>query len=158
MADKIGGKAIKPNPALKPFEVLLGEWQTTGSHPYLPNVELHGTAVFEWVEGGAFLRVQSEIDHPEFPDGIEIFGSDDQAGTFYMLHFDERGVSRKFDVSITKNQIKWWRNDPHFSQRVTMTIEKDKLVSRGEMSRDGDAWEADLSLTYKKLASQLMRK
>lgn len=93
--------------------------------------------------------LRSEIDHPKFPDGIEIFGSD-QAGTFYMLHFDERGVSRKFDVSINKNQIKWCRDDPKFSQRVTVTIEKDRLVGKGEMCRDGGAWEADLSLTYKK--------
>jgi hypothetical protein len=150
MSKKIGGKALKPNTALKPFEVLVGEWQTTGTHPFMPDAELHGRATFEWTCGGAFLMLRAEIDHPEFPDGIEIFGSDDQARTFYMLHFDERGVSRKFDVSIAKNQIKWWRDDPKFSQRLTLTIEKDQLVSRGEMSRDGGAWEADLSLTYKK--------
>jgi hypothetical protein len=27
MTDKPGGKAIKRNPALKPFEVLVGEWE-----------------------------------------------------------------------------------------------------------------------------------
>jgi hypothetical protein len=103
----------------------------------MPGVELHGRASFEWAYGGAFLIVRAEIDHPEFPAGIEIFGSDDQAGTFYMLHFDERGISRKYDVSITDSQLKWWREDDHFSQRFTMAISKDKLVSTGEMSRDG---------------------
>lgn len=151
MTDKIGSKAVKPNPALKPFEVLVGEWQTMGSHPYMPNTELKGRATFEWIYGGAFLMVRAEIDHPKFPDGIEIFGSDDKAGTYYMLHFDERGISRKYDVSITKNQLKWWRNDSDFSQRFTMEIQKDRLVSYGEMSRDGGEWEKDLSLTYKRL-------
>lgn len=95
--------------------------------------------------------LRAEIDHPEFPDGIEIFGSDDKAGTYYMLHFDERGVSRKYDVSITENQLKWWRDDPDFSQRFTMDIQPDRLVSRGEMSRQGGSWEEDLSMTYEKL-------
>jgi hypothetical protein len=144
-------KALIPNPALKPFEVLVGEWRTVGSHPYIPGVELHGQATFEWIEGGAFLIMRTEIDHPEIPDGIEIFGSDDKAGTFHMFHFDERGISRKYDVSISETQLRWWRNDADFSQRFTMDLEKDKLASSGEMSRDGGEWEKDLSLTYQKL-------
>jgi hypothetical protein len=151
MADKIGSKAIIPNPALKPFELLIGEWQTTGAHPFMPDTELHGRALFQWIEGGAFLMMRSEVDHPKIPDGIEIFGSDDKSGTYYILHFDERGTSRKYDVSINETQLKWWRNDSDFSQRFTMDIQKDKLVSYGEMARDGGEWEKDLSLTYKKL-------
>lgn len=145
---RIGLKALKSNPALKPFEILVGEWKTTGSHPYLPNTVLYGRASYEWIEGGAFLLMRSEIDNPHFPNGIEIFGSDDMEKKFFMLHFDERGTSRKFDVTIKGNQIKWWRDDPSFSQRYTMTIEDsgNKLVSKGEMSRDGGAWEKDLEL------------
>lgn len=151
MAEKIGAKALKPNPALKLFEPLVGEWQTTGTHPYFPDTELHGRVSFDWIEGGAFLLMRSEVDQPKFPDGIAIFGSDDEAGTYYMMYFDERGISRKQDVSITENQLKWWRDNPHFSQRYTIDIAKDKLVGSGEMSRDGGEWEKDLSLTYKKL-------
>ena len=150
MASKTGSKALIPNPALKPLEVLIGDWQTTGSHPYLPNTTLLGRVSFEWLEGGAFLIMRSEIDNPKFPDGVEIFGSDDAAKEFFMLHFDERGTSRKYNVLMTGNQLKWWRDEPSFSQRVTITIEDDgnKMVSKGEMSRDGAAWEDDLSLTY----------
>ena len=150
MTSVIGSKAVRPNPALNMFEPLTGVWQTVGTHPYFAGVELHGRVSFEWVEGGAFLLMRSEIDHPDFPDGMALFGSDDEAGTYFMLYFDERGVSRKQDVSITENQLRWRRDDPHFAQRYTMDIAKDKLVSRGEMSRDGAAWEADLSLTYTK--------
>jgi hypothetical protein len=151
MKNKIGSKAIKPNPALKPFEVLIGQWQTTGLHPYFPNTELNGRASFEWIEEGAFVMMRSEIDHPKFPDGIAIFGSDDEADTYYQIYFDERGISRKYDVAITEHQIKWWRNDAQFSQRFTFDIQKDRLVSTGEMSRDGGEWEKDLSLTYRRL-------
>jgi uncharacterized protein DUF1579 len=147
---KIGTKAVTPNPALTPFEVFIGEWKTTGSHPYLPDTVLHGRVSFEWLEGGAFLIMRSEIDEPRFPDGVAIFGSDDVEKKFFMLYFDERGVSRKYTVSMEGNQLKWWRDDPSFSQRMSITIEDDgnKMSSKGEMSRDGGAWEDDLELTY----------
>lgn len=150
MEARIGSKASKLNPALKPFAALIGEWQTTGFHPFLPGTTLHGRASFEWLEGGAFLLLRSEIDEPRFPNGIEIFGSDDGEKKFFMLHFDERGVSRKFDVTVDGNQIKWWRDEPSFAQRNVLLIEDDgrKLISKGEMSRDGAAWEKDLELTY----------
>ena len=70
MARKTGSKAFIPNPALKPLEVLIGDWQTSGSHPYLPNTTLLGRVSFEWLEGGAFLIMRSEIDNPKFPDGV----------------------------------------------------------------------------------------
>ena len=150
MARKIGSKALIPNPALKPFEVLVGEWKTIGYHPYLSSTVLHGRTSVEWIEGGAFLIIRSEIDEPRFPHGIEIIGSDDAEKKFFMLHFDERGVSRKYDVTIEGNQVKWWRNDLNFSQKMVMTIgdNGNKMKSKGEMSRDGGTWEKDLELTY----------
>lgn len=151
MTGNIGANARKSNPAMKSFEPLIGEWQTTGSHPYFSASELHGRASIEWIEGGAFLLLRSEIDHPDFPDGTEIIGSDDEAKSYYLLHFDERGVSRKYDVAINGSQLTRWREDKHFSQRFTMDIGEGELVSYGGMSRNGGNWEKDLSLTYKKL-------
>jgi hypothetical protein len=103
MSNKIGHEASIPNPALKPLSVLVGTWRTTGTHPYLPNKTLHGRASFEWIEDGAFLLMRSEITEPEIPSGIAIFGSDNVTGEYFMLYFDERGVSRKYDVSFKKN-------------------------------------------------------
>jgi len=150
MEKKIGSEALRPNSALEPFQVFVGQWQTIGSHPSLPGMTLHGRTTFEWLEGGAFLLMHSEIDHPSFPSGIALFGSDDAAQTYFMLTFDSRGVSRKYDVTMTGNQLKWWRDEPSFSQRFTMTIEDNgnKMASQGEMSREGAAWERDLALTY----------
>src|SRR5437899_10460642 len=56
LTSRIGSAALIPNPALKPFEVLVGEWQTTGSHPYLPDSTLHGRTSFDWLEGGHQIR------------------------------------------------------------------------------------------------------
>ncbi len=150
MEKKIGSEALRPNPALEPLKVFVGQWQTTGSHPYLPGIILHGRTTFDWLAGGAFLIMHTEIDHPGFPDGVAIFGSDDVAKTYYQLTFDERGISRKFDMTMTGNQLKWWRDEPSFSQRVIMTIEDNgnKMETQGEMSREGADWEKDLGLTY----------
>jgi len=154
LTSRIGSAALIPNPALKPFEVLVGEWQTTGSHPDLPDSTLHGRTSFDWLEGGAYLIMHSEIDDPNFPSGVAIFGSDDVAKKYSMLYFDERGISRKYEVAMTGNQLKWWRDEPSFSQRFTIAIEDDgnKMVGKGEMSREGAAWEKDLALTFVRLS------
>jgi hypothetical protein len=99
---------------------------------------------------GAFLILHSEIDEPDIPSGIAIFGSDDALGEYFMLYFDERGVSRRHDVSLHDNVLKWWRNAPGFSQRNTLTIGDDgrTIIGKGEVSKDGVSWEKDLDLTY----------
>jgi hypothetical protein len=70
-----------------------------------------------------------------------------------MLYFDERGVSRKFDVCLEKNGIRWVRNASEFSQRMVLTIANDgkTIVSQGEMNKNGGPWEPDLKLIYKRI-------
>jgi hypothetical protein len=34
MMDRIASEARKQNPILKPLEPLIGEWRTTGTHPF----------------------------------------------------------------------------------------------------------------------------
>jgi hypothetical protein len=142
-----------PNPALKLFGILVGEWKTVGTHGYLPDTVLHGRTTFEWFENGAFLIMRSEIEHPEFPAGITIVGSDNVAEEYFMLYFDERGVSRKYDVSFQDNVLKSWRNGTDFSQRNSLTITDDGLtiIGKGEMLKDGSIWEKDLDLTYTRI-------
>ena len=150
MSDIAEHEAAIPNPALKPLGILVGEWSTVGTHPLAPGTTFHGRTWFEWVEGGAFLMMHSQIDEPGIPSGIAIFGSDDATSEYYMLYFDERGVSRKYDVSLRDNLWKWWRHAPGFSQRFTGTIAVDgrTIEGRGELSRDGTTWEGDLNLTF----------
>jgi hypothetical protein len=149
----IGKEAIKPNPALRPFEPLIGEWKTTGSHPMLPGRTLHGRVSFEWIEGGAFLLERSEVDAPEVPSGIVIYGSDDQEGVFFMSYFDERGVSRRYEVTMDGRVMTWNRDDPKFRQRMTFTIDPGgrPIVGKGEMSREGKDWEGDLEMTFERV-------
>ena len=98
--------------------------------------------------------MHSEIDEPEIPSGVAVFGSDDATGEYFMLYFDERGVSRKYDVSMGDGVLKWSRDAPGFSQRMTGTIVDGgrTIIGKGEMCRDGKSWEKDLDLTYTRIA------
>jgi len=150
MENNFMNEAAILNHALKAFDILVGAWKTIGTHPYLPTTTLHGLTSFKWIEGGSFLVMHSKIDEPGFPGGIAIFGSDDSSGAYIMLYFDERNVSRKYDVSFHDNVLKWWRNTSEFSQRYTWTIANDgqTIIGKGEMSKDGSTWEKDLEQTF----------
>jgi hypothetical protein len=146
-------EAAIPNPALRPFEILIGEWKTIGTHPYVPDTTFHGRTSFKWIEEGAFMIMHSEIDEEGIPSGIAILGSDEATGEYFMLYFDERKISRKFDVSFSDNKLKWWRNASGFSQRFTWTISDDgnTIISKGELSKDNTTWEKDLELTFNRI-------
>ncbi|GAB2584186.1 hypothetical protein [Spirosoma areae] len=142
-----------PNPALNQFAKLVGEWKTVGTHPGLPHTVLAGKATFRWIEGGAFLVWYSEVDEQGFPAGIGIFGSDDATGDLLMLYFDERKVSRKYEVSVENNVVNWWRNVPGFSQRYSWTITDNDatIIGKGELCKDGTTWEKDLNQTFTRI-------
>ena len=146
----LGQEASKPNPALARFSALIGTWNTVGTHPMIPNTVFHGRTSFEWIEGGAFLMMRSEIDEPGIPSGVAIIGSDDKTGEFSMLYFDERGVSRRYETDMKDLVWTWWRTTPEFSQRFVCTFATDKraMVGKGTMSKGGAKWEGDLELTY----------
>ena len=153
MQTDIGKKAFTGNPALESLRILIGTWKSEGTHPLTPDLTLHGRSSFSWLADGAFLIWQSELDAQPFPDGIAIFGSDDSNEQYYLLYFDERKVSRKYEVSIKQNLITWWRNAPEFSQRYTWTISEDgnTITGKGEIAKDGSTWEQDLNLTYTRI-------
>jgi len=145
----IGAEALIANPALKALSFLIGSWRTEGTHPAVPDTTFHGRASFQWIEGGVFLIMHSEIDEAEIPSGVAIFGSDDGAERIYMLYFDERGVSRKFDVTVGVKEVTCRRDHPKFSQIMRLRVDGgDRLIGSGRRSEDGAAWQDDLSLTY----------
>ena len=142
----IGKSAQIQNPALLPFTGLVGQWRTMGTHPFVPDTLLHGRASFTWEQGGAFLLWRSEIDHPQFPAGVAVFGSDDDARIFWLTYFDERRISRRYEIKLSEGGFMMERLTPKFSQRMNFVIGPGRIDSRGEMSREGGGWEDDLSL------------
>jgi hypothetical protein len=151
---------VQPNPHLQRLAVLVGNWTTQGTHPMLPGRTLHGHTTFAWIESGAFLLARTHIDEPEIPDGVAIIGTDDgrpDAGG--MLYFDVRGVSREYRWSISGNVWTWSRDDAKLAQRIKLTISEDgrSIVSTGEMSKNGGAWEPDLQLDYTRVGDASAR-
>ena len=61
-------------PALEPFEVLIGTWDTVATHPKVDAV-VPGTVTFEWLEGGQFIVQRSHNEHELFPDGLCVIGA-----------------------------------------------------------------------------------
>lgn len=153
MSKKLKQNAALLNPALKPFIKLIGEWKTVGTHPFFPEKEFHGRVSFNWLEGGAFVIMKSEMNEPEIPNSIAIFGSDNSINEYFMLYFDVRGVSRKYDFFWQDNVWKWKRDAPGFSQRFSCTFTDDdkKMIGKGEMSKDRILWEKDLDLIYTRI-------
>ena len=150
--DEIGREAHVPNPALKALAFLVGTWRTEGTHPALPDKTFHGRTVFEWSYGGAFLVMRSEIDEPEIPSGIAIFASDAANGPWSMLYFDERGVSRRYVVTVGPNELHCVLDDPAFSQTREFAKGPDGnvLSSRGRYREHSGEWQEDLTLIYRR--------
>jgi hypothetical protein len=141
---------MKPNPGLALLDRTLGTWTVTGSHPYFPGRTLHGKVTFERIESGAFVRMHSKMQDPEFPEGVAVFGTDGDDNTCTMLYFDERVVARRYDVAFHPHGFTWSRNSPKFSQRFHVTIADDgrKMESEGTMKKQDGEWEPDLRLSY----------
>jgi hypothetical protein len=94
---------------------LVGVWRTTGTHPLVPGTTFHGRTSFEWHEDGAFVLMRSEIDEPEIPSAVAVIGSDDAAGTFTMIYFDERDISRRYTVEVADGEVRWHRDEAGFA-------------------------------------------
>ena len=101
------------------------------------------------------MLMRSEIDEPEIPSAVAVIGSDDAAGTFTMIYFDERDISRRYTVELAHLEVRWRRDEAGFAQRMVLTISADgtRLDARGTMSHDGGPWEDDLRLTYQRIDS-----
>ena len=150
MTSALSREAMIPNPRLSAFKAFIGTWTTVGHHSMMPGITLHGRTTFEWHEGGAFVCVRSEIEEEGIPTAIALIGSDDDAGVLTMLYFDERTVSRRFEVSTGDRTVRWWRTAPGFSQRFVLTMAPDGNTLRGvsSLSKDDTTWEQDLELSY----------
>jgi hypothetical protein len=134
---------------LELLEVLVGEWTTEGAHPLLPGADIRGRASFEWL-GRRFLICRSHYEHPDIPDALAVTGV--IGDELVMQYFDVRGVHRVYSVEMSPGRWRYWRNDPDFAQRFTGTFSDDgaTITGSGQMSRDGETWDDDLALTYRR--------
>ncbi len=142
----------KPNPTLQDLEVMIGEWDMLGNHPMLPE-PVTGHSSFGWLEEGAFFYWRPSYRQPGPPSAIAIVGRDDSVANYCMLYFDERGVSRIYQMSFEGRTWKLWRDSQGFWQRMSGKISDDlnTIELHGEKSSDGSHWEQDLDVTFTRI-------
>ena len=139
------------NPALEPFEALIGTWATEATHPLVDAV-VPGSVTFEWVEGGHFVVLRSHNEHEWFPDAISIIGPPENGDGLVMEYFDSRGVRRTYGVTIEDGVWRMWRDAPGFDQRFSATLGRASFVGHSELATTPGEWQKDLTMTYRREA------
>ena len=139
--------------ALKEMEPLVGEWLLEAIPPGGEPWPGPARATIEWHESGAHLVERSTIELPEAPDVIKIMGCDAANGTYCQLYSDDRGVCRVYEMTIGHGEWRLWRMGEPFPQRFTGRFEDDgnTIVGRWEKAKDGENYETDFDLIYRKV-------
>jgi len=139
------------NPALKDLEVLQGEWEMELSNTSFlpdPSATIKGNVSFDWLEGGAFLIMR--MGDIRSQGAIWLINRDESSSDYKVFYYDDRKVSRIYEMSFSDNVWKLWRHSPNFSQRFEGQISNDgnKILAKWEKSGDGRKWEHDFDVAY----------
>lgn len=143
------------------LERFVGTWDvlTLWHGQSLPGV----WASFEWIEDGYFMRLRSDVeagselaeawgDHAPFPI-TAIIGADDRSGTYGYQYADGRGVHRIYEMTFDGREWRTWGvAGPEFHQRSigVFSDDGDRIDLRHERSADGENWELDFEVVYKR--------
>jgi hypothetical protein len=152
MDEPIEGRRLE---ALEPF---IGRWDLDPTFSFPTPEGATGRVVFEWMTGGRFLVERWEVSIPEAPDGIAIIGLDRDGDGYLQHYFDSRGVARVYRMGFTWGVWTLRRTEPDFSpldfsQRYSGRFSDDGSTIEGawEISLDGETWEKDFDLTYRRV-------
>src|SRR5690625_5214447 len=116
---------------------LAGTWTFTMRHSAMTE-PVTGMQVYRWVLDGTFLQQDWTYEHPDFPDAIAMLDE------HHLHHFDVRGITRVFDLTL--DEAGWWmiRRDDDFWQRATgRFIDDDTIAGSGELSYDEGATRSE---------------
>ena len=137
------------DPALAPFDALIGTWATAATHPSVDGV-VPGRITFEWLEGGRFLVQRSRNDHELFPDAICVIGAPETGDGLVMEYFDSRGVRRTYRASLDDGVLRLWREEPGFDQRFSAVLGPERFEGLWELAERPGEWQSDLRVAYRR--------
>jgi hypothetical protein len=142
-----------PNPALQALAILVGDWKMELSNTsFLPSSSgtVTGQVSLEWLEQGAFLVMHMGSQPLGTPDAIWLISRDTSTPNYIVLYYDNRKVSRVYEMSFSDGTWKMWRNSPDFSQRFEGKVRDDgkTITAHWEKSTNGSSWEHDFDVTY----------
>jgi hypothetical protein len=135
------------DPALEPFDALIGTWATEATHPKFEDV-VPGSITFEWLEGGRFLVQRSHNEHELFPDVIGVIGAPEDGDGLVLEYFDSRGVRRTYGISLEDGVLRMWRDAPGFDQRFSATLAPDEFEGQWQLATTPGDWQDDLHMSY----------
>ena len=141
------------------FEPLIGRWHGEGILPIDPPLQMSVEATIERL--GEFIVFRSAGEPADLPDSLSIIGGAPDGEPQPMHYFDERGVERRYLMTLDGTTWRIWRapgedwNGPHgpgFNQRFIGEISADANTIEARWERGtgdaGDAWELDFVMTY----------
>jgi len=139
------------DPALDELDILVGEWDTEGSHPLLDGV-VRGRTMYEWLTGRRFLIQRSETPPNTVPSAVSVIGGGETPGIWPMHYFDSRGVTRVYQLSFRDRVLRIWRDQPGFMQRSVGVFEDGDRTFRlkGELAEGSGPWKRDLEMTFRR--------
>ncbi|MCU7550116.1 hypothetical protein OCK74_13415 [Chitinophagaceae bacterium LB-8] len=148
---------MKKNKFLSDLDFLIGEWETeVYNTSFLPDqsMKLKGTVLFEWFEEQTFLIMRSSVEGDGPPKSVAIISQDDTTKQYQMLYYDERVVSRIYNMSLEKDTLGLWRDAPKFFQRFEGKLSADRKTIKGSWfnSTDGKEWQHDFNIDYQKIS------
>jgi hypothetical protein len=151
----MGARMLEPirlNPSLRNLSGFIGHWDADLVFPADPPGKLSGKVVFDWMDNGAFLVMRSETEGDGPPKALAVIGCDDSSGAYSMLYYDARGVSRIYAMTYADGAWSLDGKPRQFFQRFRGRIDEDSRHIRGswEKSQDGQCWQHDFSVTYRK--------
>jgi hypothetical protein len=141
--------------ALDRLGAFVGEWTVHAGFPDAPS----GRASFEWALERQFLIQRTSVPVPGAPDSLSIIRPDESTGGYQQHYFDTRGVVRLYAMSFDGREWRLQRDEPDFSplpfhQRYVGSFTEDgtAIEGRWERSENGQAWELDFRLDYRRAA------
>jgi hypothetical protein len=141
------------NKALSALESLIGEWEYTMYNCWFlesMDTKVKGFTTIERLHD-AFIVIRSS-DADKKPSDVWVIGYSDPQEKYEMFYYDQRGVSRIFNVDYDGSKMVFWREDKDFYQRMTLEIKTDSLHTTAEASDDkGKTWRKDLEMSYVKV-------
>ena len=140
------------NEAIARLEPLIGEWDLTLTNAwFLDSMETRvpGGATFEWLDD-AFIVWRWWTGEHEGP-AVLVIGRSDAREEYKVLSWDDRGVSRVFEMTWNDGELTMFREDPDFHQRIVATVEQDRILAHADASEDeGRTWRKDFDLIFER--------
>ncbi|WP_205696729.1 hypothetical protein [Conexibacter sp. SYSU D00693] len=137
------------DPALEPFDALIGTWELEATHPAFDGV-MRGEMTFEWLAGGKFLVQRSHNDEEIAPDTISVIGPPEEGEGLVQEYFDSRGVRRTYGVSLDDGVLRFWRHHPGFEQRFEARIAPDAFDGLWQLAQEPGVWKDDLAISLRR--------